>query len=87
MQDQKIHLAEDFDVYGYLPDKKIEITKAEWLEQEARLSAYQKAVALEEKNLDYVTDSDEEQDEVVKLPPKVITPGGAKAVKRVPRKR
>ena len=57
------------------------------MEQEARLSAYQKAVALEEKNLDYVTDSDEEQDEVVKLPPKVITPGGAKAVKRVPRKR
>ena len=57
------------------------------MEQEAKLSAYQKAVALEEKNLDYVTDSDEEQDEVVKLPPKVITPGGAKAVKRVPRKR
>ena len=86
-QDQKITLDENFDVYASTPTKRIEITKTEWLEQEARNLALKNAVLLDEQNLDYVSDSDEDADEVVKLPPKVVTPGGAKAVKRVPRKR
>lgn len=65
-----------------------EITKAEWMiQQQSREESRLEEQAYED-NEEYEDDPDEEAEEVVRLPPKVVTPGGLKkTVKRVPRKR